>query len=209
MTCTSFSFKGKKKSQSSRNQGFSYFFCLVIEGSRSGSVSGSIPLTDRSGSGSRRPKNMWIRWIRIRIRICNTDRNTAYLYDLYIAVPRRFLIGPGLALPSRHVFFSPNKHIKMSNIYGIAPKFKSITSWRVFRPVDADSHHSLKRSCIRIQTEVESWIRIRSKVMRICIKAKSWIRIRIKVMLIYIKVKNRIRHLSDPKPCSGGSLEYL
>jgi hypothetical protein len=35
-----------------------------------GSGSGSIPLTYRSGSGSRRPKNMWIRWIRIR--------NTAY-----------------------------------------------------------------------------------------------------------------------------------
>jgi hypothetical protein len=37
------------------------FFCLVIEGPRSGSEagSGSIPLTD--GSGSRRPKNMWIR----------------------------------------------------------------------------------------------------------------------------------------------------
>jgi hypothetical protein len=33
------------KSQSSRNQGFSSYFCLVIEG---------------SGSGSRRPKNMWI-----------------------------------------------------------------------------------------------------------------------------------------------------
>ncbi len=54
----------KKKSQNSRNQGFSYFFCLMIEGS------GSIPLTDGSGSrsGSRRPKNMRIR-IRIRIRI--------------------------------------------------------------------------------------------------------------------------------------------
>ncbi len=32
----------------------------MIEGS------GSIPLTNGSGSGSRRPKNMWIRWIRIR-----------------------------------------------------------------------------------------------------------------------------------------------
>jgi hypothetical protein len=42
------------------------------------------------------------------------DRNTAYLYDLNIAVPRRFLIGPGLALPSRNVFFSPSKHIKIS-----------------------------------------------------------------------------------------------
>ncbi len=38
----------------------------MVEGSRSGS--GSIPLTNGTGSGSRRPKNMWIRWIRIRIR---------------------------------------------------------------------------------------------------------------------------------------------
>jgi hypothetical protein len=42
-------------SQNSINQGFSYYFCLMIE-----------------GSGSRRPKNTWIRWIRIRIRIRNT-----------------------------------------------------------------------------------------------------------------------------------------
>jgi hypothetical protein len=50
-TCTSFSkIKSQKKSQSSRNQDFPYFFCLVIEG--------SIPLTDGSGSGSRRPKGM-------------------------------------------------------------------------------------------------------------------------------------------------------
>jgi hypothetical protein len=33
---------------------------MMIEGS------GSIPLTSGSGSGSWRPKNMWIRWIRIR-----------------------------------------------------------------------------------------------------------------------------------------------
>ncbi len=43
---------------------------MVIEGSgsgsRAGSGSGFIPLT--SGSGSGRPQNMWIRWIRIRIR---------------------------------------------------------------------------------------------------------------------------------------------
>jgi hypothetical protein len=58
----------QKKSQNSRKQGFSYYVCLMIEGSRSGS--GSIPLT--SGSGSGRPKNMWIRWIQIRIRIRNT-----------------------------------------------------------------------------------------------------------------------------------------
>jgi hypothetical protein len=37
--------------------------------------SGSIPLTNGSGSVSRRPKNTWIRWIRGRIRI--RIRNTA------------------------------------------------------------------------------------------------------------------------------------
>jgi hypothetical protein len=36
-------------------------------GSKTGSGSGSIPLTNGSWSGSRRPKNLWIR-IRIRIR---------------------------------------------------------------------------------------------------------------------------------------------
>ncbi len=45
--------KIQKDSQNSRNQGFSYYFCMMIEG---------------SGSGSWRPKNTWIRWIRIRIR---------------------------------------------------------------------------------------------------------------------------------------------
>ncbi len=50
--------------QNSRNQGFSYYFCLMIEVSGAGAGSGSIPLTNGSGSG--RPKNMWIRWIRIR-----------------------------------------------------------------------------------------------------------------------------------------------
>ena len=54
--------KSQKESKNSRNQGFSYYFCMMIEGSGSG----SIPLT--SGSGSGRPKNMWI-----RIRIQNTE----------------------------------------------------------------------------------------------------------------------------------------
>ncbi len=38
-----------------RNQGFSYNFCLMIEGS------GSIPLTNGSRSGSWKPKNIRIR----------------------------------------------------------------------------------------------------------------------------------------------------
>ncbi len=57
-----------QESQNSRSQGFSYYFCMMIEGSgsRAGSGSGSIPVTSGCGSGSRRPKNKWIRWIRIR-----------------------------------------------------------------------------------------------------------------------------------------------
>ncbi len=70
--------KSQKESQNSRNQGFSYYFCMMIEGSGSGSRagSGSIPLISGSGYGSWRPKNMWIRWIRIRlrIRVRNTGR---------------------------------------------------------------------------------------------------------------------------------------
>jgi hypothetical protein len=54
--------KCQKKSKKSRNEGFSYYFCLMIE-----------------GSGSRRPKNMRIRWIRIRIRFHNTWKNTFFL----------------------------------------------------------------------------------------------------------------------------------
>ncbi len=45
----------------SRNQGFSYYFCLMIEGF------GFSPLTNGSGSRSRRPKNIFR-----RIRIRNT-----------------------------------------------------------------------------------------------------------------------------------------
>jgi hypothetical protein len=45
--------KSQKESQIGRNQDFSHFFCMVVEGS------GSIPLTNGSGSG--KPQNMWIR----------------------------------------------------------------------------------------------------------------------------------------------------
>jgi hypothetical protein len=65
-------YKVQKKSQNSKNQSFSYYFCLMIEGLGAGFRSGSIPLTSGSGSRSGRPNNIWIRWIRIRIRIQNT-----------------------------------------------------------------------------------------------------------------------------------------
>ncbi len=60
---------------------FSYYFCMMIEGSGSGSRagSGSIPLT--SWSGSWRPKNTWIRWIRIRIRNTGCLTNSPLVYE--------------------------------------------------------------------------------------------------------------------------------
>ncbi len=71
--------KSQKESQNSRNQGFSYYFCMMIEGS------GSIPLTN----GSRRPKNMWIL---IRIRIRNTAGN-CWIRNWLVCVGR--LVGAG------------------------------------------------------------------------------------------------------------------
>jgi hypothetical protein len=55
--------KIQSQKENSKNQGFSYYICLMIEGSGSGSRagSGSIPLTNGSGSRSGRPKNTWIR----------------------------------------------------------------------------------------------------------------------------------------------------
>jgi hypothetical protein len=39
----------------SSNQGFSYYFCMMIEES-------GESISQRYGSGSGRPKNMWIRY---------------------------------------------------------------------------------------------------------------------------------------------------
>jgi hypothetical protein len=92
--------KSQKESQNSGNQGFSYFFCMVVEGSGSG----SIPLTNGSGSGM--PKKMWI-----RIRNRNTARrNTVLKICLSVSLaqiipkiaphPKRALC----ALPARRIF---------------------------------------------------------------------------------------------------------
>jgi hypothetical protein len=51
---------------------------MMIEGSGAGS--GSTPLT--SGSGSRRPKNIWIWWIRIWIH--NTAEKDTFDKDLQV-----------------------------------------------------------------------------------------------------------------------------
>jgi hypothetical protein len=48
--------KSKRESHNSRNQGFSYYFCMMIEGSGSGT--GSLPLSMQHWSEV---------WIRIRL----------------------------------------------------------------------------------------------------------------------------------------------
>ncbi len=60
--------RSQKELQNSRNQGVSYYFCVMMEA---------------SGSGSRRHKNMWI-----RIRIRNTESET------YLHVTWRLVSGP-------------------------------------------------------------------------------------------------------------------
>jgi hypothetical protein len=65
--------KVQKKSKR-RNQGFSYYFCLMIR----------IHICDWwIQSGSRRPKNMWIRLIRIRNTASNYCLTTCLHYNLY------------------------------------------------------------------------------------------------------------------------------
>jgi hypothetical protein len=70
--------KSHKKLQNSRNQGFPYYFCLMKEGSGSGSV------LVTNGFGSGKPKNIRIIRIRMWIRIPNTALirvwATKYLY---------------------------------------------------------------------------------------------------------------------------------
>ncbi len=69
------SFFRDKKSKSHKTVGIkvAYYFCLMNERSGSGSRTGSVPLTN--GSGTRRPENIRIRQVRIRIRNHNTDEN--------------------------------------------------------------------------------------------------------------------------------------
>ncbi len=72
-----------KNLQNSRNQGFSYYFCMMIEGSGSGSI--PVPLTNGSGSGSGRSKNIWIRWIRIQIRNTGIQEEERWARNPWVA----------------------------------------------------------------------------------------------------------------------------
>ncbi len=129
-TFTSF-FKDKKskKSQNSRNQGFSYCFCLMIEGS------GSIPLTYGSGSGSRRPKNMWIR--RIRIRIPNTAQHNFFssLWQIVEEVRACF---------REHVF--DRFDLEHWTLHGLSNRNKNISCWTMNYLIDNILHVFLSLS---------------------------------------------------------------
>jgi hypothetical protein len=85
------------------------------EGLGSGSV--STPLTNESGSG--RPKNMWIRWIPIRIRIWNIALPSHFLSiplvldpDSGIAILKRILADPDPEHCFKH-FLPPLKKKKI------------------------------------------------------------------------------------------------
>ncbi len=114
-----------KKSKSSRNQGFPYYllfyylttYCLVTEGSGSG----SIPLADGFGFGSRRPKNMWI-------RIGNTD---FFEYNLLSVFRPHFYIDTNprictTGLRIRILLFS-SVTFKKSQV--LSPKFLFVYDW--------------------------------------------------------------------------------
>ncbi len=65
------------KSEKRRNQGFSYYFCLMIEGPGAGSV--------HVNNGSGRPENIRIR---IRMRTRNTASHPPPLYEIATVVCR-------------------------------------------------------------------------------------------------------------------------
>jgi hypothetical protein len=72
-TFTSF-LKDKKSKRSQKTLGIKVFLLFLLD-ERSGSKS----KPRNNGSGSGRPKNMWIRWIRIRIR------NTKIFYNYLLS----------------------------------------------------------------------------------------------------------------------------
>jgi hypothetical protein len=69
-------YKDKKSIRSHKAVGIKVFLTFCLLGDRRILIRiHTVPLTDGSGSGSRRPKNMWIRWIWIRntaFMVCRT-----------------------------------------------------------------------------------------------------------------------------------------
>ena len=89
----------RQKSHNSRNQDFSYHFCLIVEGF------GSVPLTDVSGS--RRPKNIRIRWIRIQDPqhwnfLSNTDSKQGKTKNTTVVTPAVRVLSPARAPRGLH-----------------------------------------------------------------------------------------------------------
>jgi hypothetical protein len=103
------------------NQEFSYFFCLVIEGSR-------------SGSGSRRPKNMWIRWILIRIRIPNTAKKLAFSWKIEDSL---LII---IVFATNKMVFSDN-----SQVFYLGISSSTLSCEGIQYPAILSLHHSLYR----------------------------------------------------------------
>ncbi len=109
---------------------FFLHFCLMIEGSRSGSVS----LTN----GSRWPKNIWILRIRIRFRIRNTGKyNELRPENLRKVKGSQYFFSP-LRLVSRYRTVA----ILLNNLYNNIQKTKTKTqditikgTWRNFNKI--------------------------------------------------------------------------
>ncbi len=77
------------KSKYSRNLGFSYYFCLIIEGSGAGYVSHT------NGSGFGWIRIFWLSWIRIRIGNPDPDPVQAtdiIIYDFHCTSIRPFAL---------------------------------------------------------------------------------------------------------------------
>ncbi len=89
-------------------------------GSRAGSGSGSRHLTNGSGSG--RPKNTWIRWIRIRIRNTDPDINKKHFLKI------KYKSNENLNSGSMHVFIhSASMQLNIYNTITDFPDFSGNT----------------------------------------------------------------------------------
>jgi hypothetical protein len=139
--------KSQKESQNSRNQGFSYYFCMMME-----------------GSGSGRPKNMWVRWIRIRIR-------SAWIC---LCLGSGFVLGQSIRI-QKH-----GNRLKLTNKPGFLSVKKGICTLLITSKYYFHVQIKLVVLCksdqdrIRIRIGLARWIRIQIKRwIRICIQTNA------------------------------------